>query len=102
MRDLTQRLAKMQLALNSKQPTHKRYQEAMCAATNQLVLNDLAPAMGKALEQQLVASNYILQQYPIKTFDDYQMISDQHMQKLLGYAKKIYQLFGSTQTNIPD
>jgi len=94
MQDLTQRLMKMQLAFNSKQPIHKRYQEAMHAATHQLILSDLAPRMRKALEQQLVASNYVLQQYPIKTFDDYQMISDQHMQQLWGYAKKIYKLLG--------
>jgi len=102
MNDLSQRLIKMQRAFNSKQPTHQRYRNAMCAATNQLVLSDLTPSIRKALEQQLVASNNILQQYPIKTFDDYQIISEQHMEKLLGYAKKVYQLLGGSRDNILD
>jgi hypothetical protein len=92
----------MKRALNSKQPAHQRYREALCAATNQLILSDLAPAMQQALEQYLVNSNDILQQYPIKTFDDYQMISDQHIQKLLTYAKKIYQLLGGNLADIPN
>jgi hypothetical protein len=102
MCDLTQRLLKMQQAFHSKQPAYQRYKDAMCAATNQLILSDLTPMMRKELEQHLVASNHILQQYPIKTFDDYQMISKQHMKQLLDYAKKIYQSLGGNQMGTPD
>jgi len=94
MMDIPQRLIKMQKAFNSHQPPHQRYRDAMSAAIDKLVLTDLPEPLRKPLEQHLVAMNHILLKYPIKTFEDYQMISSKHIRQLIDEAKKIYHLLG--------
>ena len=100
MTDLLQRLIKMQQAFNSEQPNHRRYRDAMSAAIDQLVLSDLPEPLRNPLEQHLVTMNTILRRYPIKTFEDYQMISSKHIHQLLDYAKKIYRLLGGSEDHI--
>jgi len=97
MTDFLQRLIKMKEAFNSEQPTHRRYRDAMSAAIDKLVLSDLSKPLRKPLEQHLVTMNNILLQYPIKTFEDYEMISHTHIHQLLNEAKKIYCLLAGTE-----
>lgn len=93
MQNLLDRSVKMQQAFNSPQPPHKRYRDAMAAAIDQLVLTGLPRTFRRTLERQLSAMNPILQKYPIKTFDDYALISSAHIDQLLEYARKIHRLF---------
>jgi len=94
---LIQRLIKMQQAFNSEQPAHRRYRDAMSAAIDKLILSDLPKPLRNPLEQHLVTMNNILLRYPIKTFEDYQMISRKHIRQLLDEAKKIYRLLGGSE-----
>jgi len=45
------------------------------------------------INKQLIAINRILKQYPIKTFDDYALISDNHLNKLLKNIKQVCLIF---------
>lgn len=55
-----------------------------------LELNKLDLATRNKLEQNLVAVNKVLRQYPIATFDDYSLISDKHLDKMLTLMMKNY------------
>ena len=54
-----------------------------------LELTQLDPATRNKLNKNLIKLNSILSQYPIKTFDDYNLITRIHLDKMITILKKI-------------
>ena len=54
-----------------------------------LDLGILSSTQENSVKKHMILTNGILQQYPIKTFDDYVLISDDHLNKLLKSIKQL-------------
>jgi uncharacterized Fe-S cluster-containing MiaB family protein len=62
-------------------------------ATSGLEISALSSDQKNSIYKQISASNRILKQYPIKTYDDYALISDNHLNKLLKNIKQVCLIF---------
>jgi hypothetical protein len=89
MKDLQRRLQLikkvLQQPLSDKDKIIHAYQ-----ALSGLNLTPLPLRIRHLLESSLVASNQIMQQYPIKTFDDYEIINREHLQELVGNITRLH------------
>lgn len=54
-----------------------------------LDLGLLSSMQKNSIQKHVIFANSILRQYPIKTFDDYALISDDHLNKLLKSIKRL-------------
>ena len=54
-----------------------------------LEISALSSDQKRRITEQFLAINEILKKYPIKTHDDYSLISDNHLNKLLKNIKQI-------------
>lgn len=100
MQNLVHRLFKMQELFNSSKPAYQKYNEVMSAGLDKLILSELPLEFRKKLEHYLCAINRIVQGYPVKTAEDFQIISDAHLEKMLEYAKKVYRLLCRCEARI--
>jgi hypothetical protein len=58
-----------------------------------LEISALSADQQSGINKKILAINGILKQYPIKTYDDYSLISDYHLNKLLKNIKQICLIF---------
>jgi len=100
MSDLLSRLLKMQESFNSHKPAYQRYNDAMSGGLDKLNLTELPSELRKKLEHYLSSINKIVQGYPVKTTEDFQMISDTHLDEMFEYAKKVYRLLCRCEARI--
>jgi 3-hydroxy-3-methylglutaryl CoA synthase len=63
------------------------------SAMSGLEISALSSDQKNSINKQLLAINGILKQYPIKTYDDYSLISDNHLNKLLKNIKRVGLIF---------
>jgi hypothetical protein len=91
-----QRASKALAILDSKgMLAHEKVHKSLLAF-NDMTISSIPPATKKSLESVMVGIQRILDRYPIKTFEDYQVISEDELNEIVlnlsGLCSEILQL----------
>lgn len=97
--ELQTRIAEIEKILKENAPKKDKIIKSYEALSG-LNLTSLDLATQNKLKQNLVAGNKVLSQYPILTFDDYKLISEIDMDRLLTLMKKNYKCLRKFIENI--
>ena len=78
-----QRALKAQIVLdNQTMPVHEKVHNALLAFKG-LVLSSIPSNTQKSVEPLLLRIQHVFNRYPIKTFEDYQLISEEELNEIL-------------------
>ncbi len=84
----------VKIAITLEETISKKDKVIKCFNTiSGLEISALRSGQQSSIKKQILLINGVLQQYPIKTHEDYSLISDYHLNKLLKNIKQICLIF---------
>lgn len=78
-----QRALKAQMVLNNQaMPAHEKVHNSLLAFKD-MVLSSIPSKTQKSVESTMLRNQRVFDRYPIKTFEDYQLISEEELNEIL-------------------
>lgn len=91
MKPLLARMNEMEKILLDHMPKNDKVIKASEQLSG-LEITALSASVRKNMNRELIFLNSILTQYPIKTFDDYSLISSQHLEQMIQALCRLCQI----------